>query len=176
MARAAITRFSWFALRNRIFDGIRPRICRVPSFTLQGKSKTSQRSLRSSVFAEKSTMHYFSQLSYDQEPEYRFAGPTAYSQVLDVARRTNADVVFIETNRIFSKFLISKGFIVLPSIDFVLDITGSLDSINSRMNRNKKRILRKIDELEYDYETTMKKILAIDQLDKFHAERLQNGR
>jgi predicted phosphodiesterase len=30
--------------------------------------------------------------------------------------------------------------------------------------------------LEYDYETTMKKILAIDELDKFHAERLQNGR
>ena len=30
--------------------------------------------------------------------------------------------------------------------------------------------------LEYDYESTMKKILAIDQLDNFHAERLQNGR
>jgi len=30
--------------------------------------------------------------------------------------------------------------------------------------------------LEYDYETTMKKILEIDQLDNFHAERLQNGR
>jgi predicted phosphodiesterase len=30
--------------------------------------------------------------------------------------------------------------------------------------------------LEYDYPTTMKKIFAIDQLDNFHAERLQNGR
>jgi predicted phosphodiesterase len=30
--------------------------------------------------------------------------------------------------------------------------------------------------LEYDYKTTMKKILAIDRLDNFHAERLQNGR
>jgi predicted phosphodiesterase len=30
--------------------------------------------------------------------------------------------------------------------------------------------------LEYDYHTTMKKILAIDQLDKFHAERLANGK
>jgi predicted phosphodiesterase len=30
--------------------------------------------------------------------------------------------------------------------------------------------------LEYDYHTTMKKILAIDELDKFHAERLQNGK
>ena len=30
--------------------------------------------------------------------------------------------------------------------------------------------------LDYDYETTMKKILEIDQLDNFHAERLQNGR
>jgi predicted phosphodiesterase len=30
--------------------------------------------------------------------------------------------------------------------------------------------------LEYDYKATMKKIKAIDQLDNFHAERLQNGR
>jgi predicted phosphodiesterase len=30
--------------------------------------------------------------------------------------------------------------------------------------------------LEYDYKTTMKKILAIEQLDNFHAERLQSGR
>jgi predicted phosphodiesterase len=30
--------------------------------------------------------------------------------------------------------------------------------------------------LEYDYKTTMKKIYAIDQLDNFHADRLQNGR
>jgi predicted phosphodiesterase len=30
--------------------------------------------------------------------------------------------------------------------------------------------------LDYDYETTMKKIRAIEQLDDFHAERLRNGR
>ncbi|MBP8910677.1 MAG: metallophosphoesterase family protein [Phycisphaerae bacterium] len=30
--------------------------------------------------------------------------------------------------------------------------------------------------LDYDYETTMKKILAIDRLDNFHAERLKDGR
>jgi diadenosine tetraphosphatase ApaH/serine/threonine PP2A family protein phosphatase len=30
--------------------------------------------------------------------------------------------------------------------------------------------------LDYDYKTTMKKIYAIEQLDNFHADRLQNGR
>ena len=30
--------------------------------------------------------------------------------------------------------------------------------------------------LEYDFESTMKKILAIDRLDNFHAERLKDGR
>ena len=30
--------------------------------------------------------------------------------------------------------------------------------------------------LEYDFETTVKKILAIEQLDDFHAERLKEGR
>jgi hypothetical protein len=30
--------------------------------------------------------------------------------------------------------------------------------------------------LEYDFETTMNKIYAIDQLDNFHADRLRDGR
>jgi hypothetical protein len=30
--------------------------------------------------------------------------------------------------------------------------------------------------LKYDFETTMKKIFAIEQLDKFHAERLRDGK
>jgi len=30
--------------------------------------------------------------------------------------------------------------------------------------------------IAYDFETTMKKIFAIEQLDNFHAERLRDGR
>jgi len=30
--------------------------------------------------------------------------------------------------------------------------------------------------LQYDFETTMEKIMAIEQLDNFHAERLRDGR
>ena len=40
------------------------------------------------------------------------------------------------------------------------------------VNKNEVHFVR----LEYDFETTMKKIIAIEQLDNFHAERLQNGR
>lgn len=40
------------------------------------------------------------------------------------------------------------------------------------VNENEVHFVR----LEYDFETTMKKIRAIEQLDDFHAERLQSGR
>ena len=40
------------------------------------------------------------------------------------------------------------------------------------VNENKVHFVR----LEYDFETTMKKITAIEQLDNFHAERLRDGR
>jgi len=40
------------------------------------------------------------------------------------------------------------------------------------VNDNKVHFVR----LEYDFKTTMKKILAIKELDNFHAERLRNGR
>ncbi|UCG57936.1 MAG: metallophosphoesterase family protein [Phycisphaerales bacterium] len=40
------------------------------------------------------------------------------------------------------------------------------------VNKDKVHFVR----LEYDLETTMKKIMAVDELDNFHAERLQDGR
>jgi len=40
------------------------------------------------------------------------------------------------------------------------------------VNENKVHFVR----IEYDFETTMKKILAIEKLDNFHAERLRDGR
>jgi len=40
------------------------------------------------------------------------------------------------------------------------------------VDKNKVHFVR----LEYDFETTAKKILAIEQLDNFHAERLRDGR
>jgi predicted phosphodiesterase len=40
------------------------------------------------------------------------------------------------------------------------------------VNENEVHFVR----LEYDFETTMKKIIAIEQLDNFHAERLRDGR
>lgn len=40
------------------------------------------------------------------------------------------------------------------------------------VNENEVHFVR----LEYDFKSTMKKIYAIDQLDNFHADRLQNGR
>ena len=69
-----------------------------------------------------------------------------------------------------------------PIIDYekaIINI-GSVGQPRDKDNRasyvfvkeNKVRFVR----LEYDYKTTMKKIKAIDQLDDFHADRLQNGR
>jgi len=40
------------------------------------------------------------------------------------------------------------------------------------VNENEVHFVR----LEYDFESTMKKIMTIEQLDKFHAERLRDGR
>jgi len=58
--------------------------------------------------------------------------------------------------------------------------TGSVGQPRDKDNRasyvyveeNQVRFIR----LEYDFETTMKKIKAIDRLDNFHAERLPDGR
>ena len=68
---------------------------------------------------------------------------------------------------------------IIPDEKAIINI-GSVGQPRDKDNRasyvyvdgNEVRFVR----VEYDFETTMEKIKAIEQLDNFHAERLQNGR
>lgn len=100
-------------------------------------------------------MHYFSRLAYSEEPAIRTLGKKTYSDIRSVIERTNPDIILVETDKIFSEFL-SKEFLILPIINFSLDISGSWDAIYARLIRNEKtrRRIRKIEKLGCIYEIT----------------------
>jgi len=149
-----LKQITWSVLRTRLFNKLRPRLCHIPVFHLEGKTKRSKLDFSAVVFASTELAEYFSKLSYAEEPKIKFLGKKTYHDISSIVKSLNPDVVFVEGNQRFSQFLFSNEFFVLPLINFTLDISDSWDVICSRMHRNKRNLFRKIKNRGFTYEIT----------------------
>jgi diadenosine tetraphosphatase ApaH/serine/threonine PP2A family protein phosphatase len=92
---------------------------------------------------------------------------------------THMPGVFLDEPDFYLPSELGEAYPIIDSEKAIINI-GSVGQPRDKDNRASyvfvKDNLVNFVRLEYDYETTMKKILEIKQLDDFHAERLQNGR
>jgi diadenosine tetraphosphatase ApaH/serine/threonine PP2A family protein phosphatase len=87
--------------------------------------------------------------------------------------------VFLDEPDFYSPEELGRTYPIIDDEKAIINI-GSVGQPRDKDNRasyvyvdeNRVHFVR----LVYDFETTMKKIFAIEQLDNFHAERLQDGR
>jgi hypothetical protein len=68
--------------------------------------------------------------------------------------RVSADLLIVESNWFFSRFLADNGFFVSPRVDFVLDLDDSLENLQNRAARDKRRRLRQVVDAGYSFEVT----------------------
>jgi hypothetical protein len=145
-------------LNISLFDSIRPKITRglfhSEVYRLEGTTKPSKSKLSTIVFGEKHSVPYFSKLIYVDEPKAEFLGKRTLGDIPSFAEKTTDDLTIVEADWSSSNFLLDNGFLILPQINFVLDITGSLESIQSRMANSKIRRINKVVKAGYSFEIT----------------------
>ena len=144
----------WRIIKTRPFNRILPRIYHVSVYQLKGKTKPNGSGLSTVVFGIKETAEYFSKLVYIEPPDIKFVQRIPLNQFSSFAEKINADLTIVDSNVSLSSFLIDKGFFVLPSLDFVLDIDVSLESIRSRFTESKLKRLKHLEKANYTYEIT----------------------
>jgi len=144
----------WRILSISLFDSIRPRIFRLEVYRLEGTTKPSKSELSTIVFGGKQSVAYFSKLIYVDEPKVEFLGKRTLGDISSFAEKTTDDLTIVEADWSSSNFLLDSGFLVLPQINFVLDITGSLETIQSRMAGSKIRRIKKVVKAGYSFEIT----------------------
>jgi hypothetical protein len=144
----------WRILRISLFDSIRPKILRSEVYRLEGTTKPSKYKLSTIVFGGKPSVAYYSKLIYADEPKVEFLGKRTLSDICSFAGKTTDDLTIVEADWSSSNFLLNSGFLILPQINFVLDITGSLETIRSRMAASKIRRIDKVVNAGYSFEIT----------------------
>lgn len=157
----------WSVLKTRFFNDIRPNLCQIEAFLIEGKNKGTNSCLSALIFGREEFLHYFSRLVFSEEPTVHTLEKKTYSDIRSVIKATKPDIVLVETDKIFSEFL-SKDFLILPIINFSLDISASWDAIYARLThkRETRRRIRKIEKLGYTYEITNEP----EKLDLFYHE------
>jgi hypothetical protein len=156
----------WRILQLRMFDGIRPKVIRSDVYRLEGKMLFFGSVFSTVVVGSKVSVEYFSKLFYVDEPKVEFLGKFSLSKVALSVGAAKGDLTVVETNCFFSRFLRDNGFFVLPRVDFVLDICDSIDVIQNRASRDKRRRLKQVAEAGYSFEVTR----DLSKLESFYYE------
>jgi hypothetical protein len=143
----------WRVLKLRAFSGLQPRILHTNSFLLEGKTKDNL-NMSLLVFGDyENIVHYISKFAFSEEPKTELLGRVTYHNMLSVINRIEPDLVFGEFPRVV-RSLISQSFLVLPRVNFSLDISLPMERILGNMNSLRRRSIRKIEASSFVYEAT----------------------
>ena len=101
---------------------------------------------------DKTIAYHFASLVYSGKPKVEKVDIVPSSKIYSYSLTTPVDIVFIETKRMFKEKLENTGFIVMPQVNLILDLSPSLDEIIKKMSRRRRRDIAKIKKYGYSYE------------------------
>jgi hypothetical protein len=151
---SSLNQIIWPIMQTRPFNRMLPRIFRSQVYQLKGKTKPNGSVLSTVVFGRIEAAEYFSKLVYIEPIEVKPIQRMSLNQFSSFIEKINADLAFLDSSDALSSFITGKGFFVLPSIDLVLDLKGSLEFIHSRFSESKRRKIKQIEKDSYTYEIT----------------------
>lgn len=144
----------WRVLCTRPFDSVRPKFCHSNVYLLDGKLKRSNSDFSTVVFGREEAAEYLSKLIYADNLHHEFLGKRTVNEASLVAEEATKDLVIVETSWALSSFLLASGFLVLPQLNFTLDITGSLEELQKSMAMSKIRRIKRVLKADFSWTTT----------------------
>jgi hypothetical protein len=163
----------WRAITTRAFNSIRPRITHIQTSYFEGLTKNSKK-LTALTFADNERAKYFTKMAYSEIQAKKEIGRVAYRRVSPLIRELKPDIVFVDTNSIFSGFFAANDFFVLPYLQWFIDLSGSLDSILQRIGKVKatKKKIRRIIKSNLTYKFTQEPAALRDFYHSMYVPRI----
>jgi hypothetical protein len=127
----------------------------LPIYRLKGREKTEHAKITVLFLGEKTALTYISNLIYDEEPEQQFIGQIPIWSIRKQLNQLTKDVdlIFIKTDRFFSRFLQRKGFLITPEwVEMKMTISKPLENMFENLSSSAKKDIRTIEKQQYSYE------------------------
>lgn len=133
---------------------LRPKISSTDILLITGEKRSSDLKLTTLIVGSVEFAHYFANLVYSENHKIQTLMRIAYCNIPSIIDQMKVDIIVVEADAMLSKFFSREGFLILPQIDFTVDISRSQEKIFATMSRLRRRTLNAIEKLGYSYETT----------------------
>src|SRR3989304_2968603 len=142
------------AMHIGFLSGIWPKINSTNVFLIRGEKKYSNSKLDTLVVGDVEFAHYFAKLVYRGNPRIQALMKKVRWSISSITTQVKADLVVVRACATLSKFLSEQDFIILPEINFTLDISSPSEQVFARMSKLRRRSIKAIKKLDYSYEIT----------------------
>lgn len=134
-----------------LYESVFGRVRKADGYMIRGLTKGTNDKMTMLYFGTKNSAHQLASLIYAQINEFLPAGSMLRYETNAVSLMNTAEIVAFEVQRPFVQEFSERGYLLLPNVNFTLDMRFSFDDITKRMSRRRRRDIKKIKTLNYSY-------------------------
>jgi hypothetical protein len=135
-----------------LYEYVFGRARKADGYIIKGLTKGNSDKMTMLYVGTESSAHQLASLIYAQINAFLPLGSILLHETNVLSIMNMAEIVAFDVQRPFVREFSKRGYLLLPNVNFTLDIRFSIDDIVKRMSRRRRRDIRKINTLNYSYD------------------------
>jgi hypothetical protein len=134
-----------------LYESVLGRARKADGYVIKGLTKGSDDKMTMLYVGTGNSAHQLASLIYAQISEFLPLGGMLLHEASVLSAMDVPEIVALDVQRPFVRKFSKRGYLLLPNVNFILDMRFSIDDIMKRMSRRRRRDIRKINTLNYSY-------------------------
>lgn len=135
-----------------LYDSAFGHTRRMEAFVIKGLVKDSGNCMVMLHFGSEGSAHQFASLVYAEINEFLPIGyARTFREVDSLSAMNTPEITAVRIQHPFVREFVKQGYMLLPNVNFTLDMNASMDDIRKRMSRRRRRDIKKIGTFKYSY-------------------------
>lgn len=135
---------------------------KVPVHLVKGTFRSTNQTGTMLYVGSENSLYQFCPLFFSQPFKITCIGNFPFRHMNSLINSTPSEAVAIRVERPFSATYSKKNFLLLPNVNFTLDLCKSMEQTIQGMSRRRRRDLKKIEASDYTYAVCQKDEEALD--------------
>lgn len=134
-------------VRDLVFGYVQP----IQAYVIKGSVKETGHMMNMLFVGSENSAHQLASLVYSQVNEFFPARRFSFRQINPSYAPKSFEIIAVRLGRPFASKFQKQDYLLLPNVNFILNLEASLDNIIKRMSRRRRRDSKKIKTLNYSY-------------------------
>ena len=135
---------------------------RTPVHVVKGVLRNTNQTTSLVYEGSEHSLHQLSSMLFSPSVEVTYVGEFSFRHLDSAISQIPSDIIAIRVKKPLISRYLKTDFLLLPTVNFVLDLRKPIEEIIRQMSRRRRRDLRKIEESGYTYEVYRRSSEVLD--------------